>query len=68
MPSYLVIHAAGQKKDDILIEDDDLTLTFQAAGLSSRTLKAPALPFHPGKAPASNASTRRRNRQTRLKR
>jgi len=29
MAAYLVIHPRGQKKDDVLIQDDDLTLTFQ---------------------------------------
>ncbi|MFI1485772.1 hypothetical protein [Streptomyces sp. NPDC020747] len=26
MPAYLVIHPRGQKKDDVLLEADDLTL------------------------------------------
>ncbi|GHD70179.1 hypothetical protein GCM10010317_076930 [Streptomyces mirabilis] len=30
MPAYLIVHPRGQKKDDVLIEGDDLTLTFQA--------------------------------------
>lgn len=31
MPAYLVIHPRGQKKDDVLIEDDDVTLTIQGS-------------------------------------
>lgn len=30
MPAYLVIHPRDQRRDDMLVEDDDLTLTFQA--------------------------------------
>lgn len=30
MPAYLVIHPRDQRRDDMLIEDDNLTLTFQA--------------------------------------
>lgn len=29
MPAYLIIHSRDQRKDDALIQDDDLTLTFQ---------------------------------------
>lgn len=28
MPAYLIIHPAGQRRDDIHLEDDHLTLTF----------------------------------------
>lgn len=30
MPAYLVIHSRGQKRDDVLIEGDDVTLAFAA--------------------------------------
>lgn len=30
MPAYLVIHPREQQRDDIRIEDPELTLTFQA--------------------------------------
>ncbi|NED75395.1 hypothetical protein G3I51_24335 [Streptomyces sp. SID9944] len=30
MPAYLIIHPREQRKDDILIQGDDLTLTFTA--------------------------------------
>ena len=30
MPAYLVVHPQGKNKDDVLIEDDDLTLHFEA--------------------------------------
>lgn len=30
MPAYLVIHPRGQKRDDVLIEGDDVTLRFEA--------------------------------------
>ena len=29
MPAYLVIHPRGQKRDDVLIESDDVTLRFE---------------------------------------
>lgn len=29
MPAYVVIHPHNQKRDDVLIEGDDITLTFQ---------------------------------------
>ncbi|MFF3928266.1 hypothetical protein [Streptomyces hirsutus] len=29
MPAYLVIHSRGQKRDDVLIEGDDITLDIQ---------------------------------------
>ncbi|MFD1309865.1 hypothetical protein [Streptomyces kaempferi] len=48
MPSYLVIHAAGQKKDDILIEDDDLTLTFQAGWAVLSDSQGPCLAIPSG--------------------
>lgn len=28
MPRYLVLHPQGQKRDDVLIEGDDITLAF----------------------------------------
>jgi hypothetical protein len=31
MAAYLVIHPRGQKRDDVLIEGDDITLTIQAS-------------------------------------
>lgn len=31
MPAYLVIHPRGQKKDDVLIESDDVTLAIQGS-------------------------------------
>ncbi|KOU62051.1 hypothetical protein ADK57_25800 [Streptomyces sp. MMG1533] len=31
MPAYLVIHPRGQKRDDVLIEGDDITLTIQGS-------------------------------------
>ncbi|MEU6990392.1 hypothetical protein ABZ953_06975 [Streptomyces sp. NPDC046465] len=31
MPAYLIIHPRDQRKDDALIQDDDLTLTFQGS-------------------------------------
>lgn len=31
MPAYLVIHPRGQKKDDVLIESDDVTLSIQGS-------------------------------------
>lgn len=30
MPAYLIVHPRDQRKDDILVEDDDLTLRFEA--------------------------------------
>lgn len=30
MPAYLIVHPRDQRRDDVLVEDDDLTLTFQA--------------------------------------
>lgn len=30
MPAYLIVHPREQRKDDILVEDDDLTLRFEA--------------------------------------
>lgn len=30
MPAYLVVHSHGQKRDDVLIEGDDVTLRFEA--------------------------------------
>lgn len=29
-PAYLVVHPRDQRRDDMLIEDDNLNLTFQA--------------------------------------
>lgn len=29
MPRYLVVHSQGQKRDDVLIEGDDVTLDFR---------------------------------------
>lgn len=31
MPSYLVVHPRGQRKDDVLVEGDDVTLTIQGS-------------------------------------
>lgn len=31
MPAYLVIHPRGQKRDDVLVEGDDITLTIQGS-------------------------------------
>ena len=31
MPAFLVVHSRGQRKDDALIEGDDLTLTIQGS-------------------------------------
>lgn len=30
MPAYLIVHPRDQRRDDVLIEDDNLTLTFEA--------------------------------------
>lgn len=30
MPAFLVIHPHGQKRDDVLIEGDDVTLAFDS--------------------------------------
>ncbi|MFH8531503.1 hypothetical protein ACH4GE_24170 [Streptomyces tendae] len=30
MPSYLIVHSRDQRRDDVRIDGDDLTLTFQA--------------------------------------
>ena len=30
MPAYLIVHPRDQRRDDVLVEDDELTLTFQA--------------------------------------
>lgn len=30
MPAYLIVHPRDQRRDDVLIEDDNPTLTFQA--------------------------------------
>ena len=30
MPAYLIVHPLDQRRDDLLIEDDDLTLKFEA--------------------------------------
>jgi hypothetical protein len=30
VPAYLIVHPREQRRDDVLIEDDNLTLTFQA--------------------------------------
>lgn len=30
MPAYLIAHPRDQRRDDVLVEADDLTLTFQA--------------------------------------
>lgn len=30
MPAYLIVHPREQRRDDVLIEADDLTLTFHA--------------------------------------
>lgn len=29
MPAYLIVHPAGQRRDDILLEDDPLTVDFE---------------------------------------
>lgn len=31
MPAYLIVHPHGQKRDDALIEGDDLALTIQGS-------------------------------------
>lgn len=68
MPAYLVIHPRDQRRDDMLIEDDNLTLTFQAGWPSSATATASASPSPAGKAPASNASTPRSKQPSRSRR
>lgn len=30
MPAYLIVHPRDQRRDDVLIEGDDLTLTFDS--------------------------------------
>lgn len=30
MPSYLIVHSRDHRRDDVRIDGDDLTLTFQA--------------------------------------
>jgi hypothetical protein len=30
VPAFLIVHPQDQRRDDVLIEDDDLTLSFQA--------------------------------------
>ncbi|WP_458089489.1 hypothetical protein [Streptomyces malaysiensis] len=30
MPAYLIVHPRDQRREDVLIEDDDLSLSFQA--------------------------------------
>ncbi|MFD7705697.1 hypothetical protein [Streptomyces sp. NPDC059786] len=50
MPAYLVVHPRGQKRDDALIEGDDLTLDIQGswAVLSDRNGICLAIPSEQG--------------------
>jgi hypothetical protein len=48
MPAYLVVHPRGQQKDDVLVEDDDLTLTFEAGWAILRDGKGPCLAIPSG--------------------
>ncbi|WP_327307988.1 hypothetical protein OG730_34955 [Streptomyces sp. NBC_01298] len=50
MPRYLITHPKGKQGEDILVEDPDLTLTFQGgwAVLSNPQGPCLALPAHAG--------------------
>lgn len=48
MPAYLVIHPRGQKKDDVLIQDDNLTLTFEAGWAILSDSRGPCLAIPSG--------------------
>jgi hypothetical protein len=48
MGAYLVIHPRGQKKDDILIEGDDVTLHFEAGWAILSDTRGPCLAIPSG--------------------
>jgi hypothetical protein len=48
VPAYLVVHPRGQQKDDVLVEDDDLTLTFEAGWAILSDSKGPCLAIPSG--------------------
>lgn len=48
MPTYLVIHPHGQKKDDVLIEGDDITLAIQGGWAVLSDARGPCLAIPSG--------------------
>jgi hypothetical protein len=48
VPAYLIVHPREQRKDDILIEADDLTLTFNAGWAILSDTRGPCLAIPAG--------------------